>query len=76
MQLVPALIDFPKARHKHADLLSFLMGSLWEHTRDMTHWRFRQVWSQMLGDVKDAWLAHGLRVSQVKRNPKIGNFTP
>ena len=41
----------------------------------MAHGGFREVRSQMLGDVQDAWLAHSI-MSYVKRSTKISIFDP
>jgi hypothetical protein len=62
MELVTALVDFAKTRHENANLFALLVGSLGQHPRDMAHGCFREVRSQVLRDVEDAWLAHSVYV--------------
>ena len=59
MELVSALIDLAKSWHEHADFLSFLVRPLGQHARDVAHRGFREVGSEVLRNVEDAWLAHG-----------------
>ena len=70
MELVPTLVDFAEAWHEHANFLSFLMRSLRQHPRDVAHRGFREVGSEVLRNVKDAWLTHSYVLGETEPQDK------